>query len=138
MSRSSSGCFVPHCNSGYRTCKEKRSLFMAPKEDDRRKVWEGLIRRKDVRLKPSHKVCELHFEEHFIVKSWKHVIDGVVVEIPRDYPTLSNDAVPTKFPGYPKYYSNVKLPKKRPATDRTLANIANKRMKVCIIISLLN
>lgn len=30
-------CFVPNCNSGYKSCKEKCILFKAPKNDARKK-----------------------------------------------------------------------------------------------------
>ncbi|XP_067133577.1 uncharacterized protein [Centruroides vittatus] len=127
--KSKSGtCFVPLCKTGYRSCKEKKSLFLAPKDDNRRKDWEKLIRRSDLTLEPWHRVCELHFEEHFIIRNWKHIVKGEEVIIPRDVPILSVDAVPTKFEGYPKYYSNVSLPRKR--SNRNLSNNTNKKKKV--------
>ncbi|KAH7933399.1 hypothetical protein HPB49_012217 [Dermacentor silvarum] len=59
-------CFVPNCNSGYRSCKEARSLFRVPLEADRREEWSRNIKRGDRVLDESSIVCERHFVTRFI------------------------------------------------------------------------
>ncbi|KAH6926893.1 hypothetical protein HPB50_022662 [Hyalomma asiaticum] len=50
-------CFVPRCNSSYKSCSEKVSLFAAPKDSDRLKVWRHAIPRKDRELQTTDFVC---------------------------------------------------------------------------------
>lgn len=57
-------------------------------------------------------VCGRHFEERFVEKTYRHIINGEVVETPRDRPQLRADAVPTVFPDAPKYFTT-KAPIKR-------------------------
>ncbi|KAH8036175.1 hypothetical protein HPB51_018589 [Rhipicephalus microplus] len=63
--------FVPHCNSGYRSCKEARSLFRVPADVVKREAWSRLIKRADRELNDASAVCDLHFEVHFIERSFK-------------------------------------------------------------------
>lgn len=112
-------CFAPGCRTGYSGLKNapKLSLFGAPEDDERRHVWESNLHRADKPLEPSDAVCELHFEEKYILRHYVHVIDGKEVRIPRGKPSLSPDAVPTILPNVPKYLSKVpvreRLPRKR-------------------------
>ncbi|CAN8016951.1 unnamed protein product, partial [Ixodes persulcatus] len=105
-------CFVPGCNSGYRSCKEARSLFRAPLECDRRETWSRNIKRSDRELHDGSVVCERHFESRFIQRTFQTTINGEVAEVLRERPLLTPDAVPTIFPDAPKYISKP-LPKKR-------------------------
>lgn len=57
-------------------------------------------------------VCERHFEEKYVEKTFSHVIGGTVVEIPRDRAHLKDEALPTVFPDAPKYFTR-KAPTKR-------------------------
>ncbi|XP_049511172.1 uncharacterized protein LOC125939784 [Dermacentor silvarum] len=85
-------------------------------------VWQPELTRDSV-------VCERHFDESFIERTYRHVINGEVVEIPRDRPRLSDDAVPTLFPDAPKYFTK-KAPVKR--KDRNVCEQhgpAKKRQK---------
>lgn len=56
--------------------------------------------------------CERHFEPCFIEGTFKNVIQGEVIEIPRNLPQLVKDAVPTVFPDAPRYLSKP-VPQKR-------------------------
>uniref|UniRef100_A0A131YKK8 THAP-type domain-containing protein n=1 Tax=Rhipicephalus appendiculatus TaxID=34631 RepID=A0A131YKK8_RHIAP len=105
-------CYVPGCKSGYKSCKETRSLFRAPIEPERLAAWSRKIRRKDRPLSHACVVCDRHFDERFIERTFRTKINGEIVEIPRDRPLLAKDAIPTIFPEAPKYYTK-KLPKKR-------------------------
>ncbi|KAH9371262.1 hypothetical protein HPB48_009999 [Haemaphysalis longicornis] len=71
-------CFAPGCRTGYSGLKNapKLSLFGAPEDDERRHVWERNLHRADKPLEPSDAVCELHFEEKYILRHQVHVIDG--------------------------------------------------------------
>uniref|UniRef100_A0A224Z0E4 Protein containing THAP domain n=1 Tax=Rhipicephalus zambeziensis TaxID=60191 RepID=A0A224Z0E4_9ACAR len=100
-----STCFVPGCNSGYRSCKTKFSLFRAPKEPERLQQWARNIKRGGKTLDDACVVCERHFEPSFIERTFKIVIQGKVEEIPTDVPLLVKVAVPTIFPDAPKYLS---------------------------------
>lgn len=66
----------------------------------------------DKELSDNCGVCERHFEERFIEKSWQHVIGAEVVHVARDRPSLTDDAVPTVFPDAPKYFTK-RAPVKR-------------------------
>lgn len=59
-------CAVPGCKTGYRSTKEKWSLFTVPKNIERHKKWQAAI--PAIQLKPSYFVCEKHFEEKYILK----------------------------------------------------------------------
>ncbi|KAH6945607.1 hypothetical protein HPB50_009291 [Hyalomma asiaticum] len=124
-------CFAPGCNAGYVSARKqgkKASLFAVPVDDERRKAWERAIPRADNPLENNCIVCEAHFDERFIVRSYKHVINGEPVEIPRDRPTLTVDAIPTIFPNLPAYLSK-KLPPKR-KTVSSNGGATSKRRKV--------
>ncbi|XP_049274415.1 uncharacterized protein LOC119401942 [Rhipicephalus sanguineus] len=95
-------CFVPFCNSGYRSCKEKFSMFAAPKDDELLEKWRRAIpaipkRRRA--LQTNDYVCEKHFEPELVCKEWTaHYKGHVLVNVPRKRVILSRDAVPTRFP----------------------------------------
>ncbi|KAH8010042.1 hypothetical protein HPB51_024392 [Rhipicephalus microplus] len=107
-----STCFLPGCNSGYRSCKTKFSLFRGPKEPERLQQWTRNIKRDDKRLDDACVFCERHFEPSFIERTFKIVIQGNVEEILRDVPLLAKEAVPTAFSDAPKYLYKP-LPQKR-------------------------
>ncbi|XP_075732796.1 uncharacterized protein LOC142775331 [Rhipicephalus microplus] len=105
-------CFVPGCDSGYRSCSEKVSLFRAPTCQELFLKWARAIPRADKPLQENSAVCAKHFDERFIQREFRHIVNGVEVSIPRDVPLLRDDAVPTLFPNLPKYISKT-LPKER-------------------------
>ncbi|KAM7301545.1 uncharacterized protein ISCGN_017064 [Ixodes scapularis] len=98
-------CYVPGCKSGYKSCTVKASLFRPPKDAFRRVQWAQNIKRADKDLTSDCAVCERHFEEHFIDRTFRHIIGGEIVEMPRDRPQLKSDAIPTVFPDAPKYFT---------------------------------
>ncbi|KAG0436875.1 hypothetical protein HPB47_017715 [Ixodes persulcatus] len=49
-------CFVPRCTTGYKTCREKFSLFRAPKDEAQLNLWRHAIPRKDRRLEATDHV----------------------------------------------------------------------------------
>ncbi|KAH8035063.1 hypothetical protein HPB51_004304 [Rhipicephalus microplus] len=113
----SSTCFVTGCKGGYRPSLEKLSVFKAPKNPSRRQQWAHDIQRADKELTTDSVVCERHFYESFTGRTYRHVVNGEVVEIPPDRPSLSTDAVPTVFPDALKYFTE-KAPVRR--NDRNI------------------
>ncbi|KAK8758929.1 hypothetical protein V5799_003439 [Amblyomma americanum] len=106
-------CFVPVCQSGYRSSTESVSLFTASTDHARLVEWEKNIRREDRRLSSTAVVCEKHSESSFIERTFKITVNGIVNEIPRDKPRLKPDAVPTVFDAYPKHLVPPKSVKKK-------------------------
>ena len=115
-------CWAPGCKSGYRSqiTTEPRHFFCAPSNPVRLALWSRRIPRDGV-LTSKHFLCDLHFEERFIIKVYKHVINGQVVETERSKWSLTSDAEPTKFPNLPSYL-NKKIPKSRPCKIRNTKN----------------
>lgn len=123
-----SHCFVPGCTTGYKSNKNKLSLFLVPKDLSIREDWRKAIPRADKVLDETCCVCETHFEPNFIERHYRHVIDGKEVLTPRGKPLLKNDAIPTIFPNLPHYLSK-KLPKKRSIRERSV--VPSKKQKLC-------
>nr|XP_054931101.1 uncharacterized protein LOC126538992 [Dermacentor andersoni] len=101
-------CFVPGCTSGYvssKNCGRRVSLFSVPKEPERFKAWQCAVPCAGQVLNARSRLCELHFDEQFIVRYFTHMINGETVLIPRDRPVLTSDAVPTVFPDLLQYLS---------------------------------
>ncbi|KAH8026386.1 hypothetical protein HPB51_020370 [Rhipicephalus microplus] len=126
-------CFAPGCRSGYPGHRvengRKISLFSAPKDEDRRKVWERNLKRKDKPLTDTSAVCEKHFADHFVVRDYVHIIGGKEVRIARGKPGLTANAVPTFLPDLPAYLSrSVKKP--RPERKRCLVSTSGSAKKV--------
>ncbi|XP_077497729.1 uncharacterized protein LOC144108345 [Amblyomma americanum] len=111
-SRRQSHCFVPGCTTGYKSCKEKLSLFGVPKDEELSLKWQRNIPRADKPLVRNAAVCKLHFDPQFVLRHFEHNIQGKTVRLERSRPVLQPDAVPTKFPNVPKYLSKP-VPKKR-------------------------
>ncbi|KAH7964173.1 hypothetical protein HPB51_027589 [Rhipicephalus microplus] len=107
-------CFVPFCNTGYKSCKEKFSLFKPPNDEARLEAWRRAIPRKDRVLQRTDRVCEKHFASRFILKTWSAGIDGHVLMSGTRRAGLSKDAVPSIFEGAPSYLSRkIKSPRKQ-------------------------
>ncbi|KAH6919596.1 hypothetical protein HPB50_029417 [Hyalomma asiaticum] len=107
-------CFVPFCNTGYKSCKEKYSLFKPPNDEARLEAWRRAIPRKDRVLQRTDRVCEKHFASRFILKTWSAGIDGHVLMSGTRRAGLSKDAVPSIFEGAPSYLSRkIKSPRKQ-------------------------
>ncbi|XP_065304930.1 uncharacterized protein [Dermacentor albipictus] len=109
-------CFVPLCEGGYKSSAEKVSLFRAPADPVRLQEWARNIKRGDKVLDNTCVVCSRHFDERYIQRTFKHVINGDVVELERERPALTDDAVPTIFPDAPSYLTKP-VPKKRKERD---------------------
>uniref|UniRef100_L7LZA0 THAP-type domain-containing protein n=1 Tax=Rhipicephalus pulchellus TaxID=72859 RepID=L7LZA0_RHIPC len=87
-------CFVPGCKNDSR---QKLSLFAVPSDEERFQVWQQALSGNGKRLEKKCVVCERHFESQYVCKTYRHTINGELVEIPRNRPLLMPDAVPTRF-----------------------------------------
>ncbi|KAH7986465.1 hypothetical protein HPB51_026665 [Rhipicephalus microplus] len=112
-------CFVPLCKGGYKSFKEKVSLFRAPADAVRLQEWARNIKRGDKVLDETCVVCSRHFDDCYIQRTFKHVINGEDVEFDRERPSLTPDAVPTIFPDGPAYLTKP-VPRKR--KERNIAD----------------
>ncbi|KAH8024529.1 hypothetical protein HPB51_025218 [Rhipicephalus microplus] len=112
-------CFAPGCSSGYVSARKSGrqvSLFSVPKDPERFKAWHRAVPRADKPLEATSLLCELHFDEQYLVRFFTHTINGETVRIPRDRPKLTDNAIPTVYLNVPAYLSK-KPPQKR--TSRT-------------------
>jgi hypothetical protein len=96
-------CWAPGCKTGYRSnINSDRHLFSVPA--DKCLEWSQKIPR-DGQLTSKHYICDIHFEEHFITKSFETAVGGQSVAVLRERWRLTSDAVPTIFPNIPSYLS---------------------------------
>lgn len=77
--------------------KQRLSLFAVPADDERFEVWKRALSGFGKTLEKKCVVCEKHFESRFICRTYKHMINGQLVEIPRNRPSLLPEAVPTRL-----------------------------------------
>lgn len=91
------------------------------------RMWQRAILRAGKQLDRSPVLCELHFEERFIVRHYTHIVNGQEVKIERGWPRFTDGAVPSFFINTPAYLSR-KLPQKRQSrTSR--GEVLGKRLK---------
>jgi len=121
--------------SGYRSSLNsgsKRHFFSVPA--NKCADWNRRIPRHGV-LSTKHYLCDLHFEEHFLVKADILNIGGKAESFPRLRWSLTDDAIPTLFPNIPKYLSKrivVRPPRKQTFVDddRNAANVSSFECKL--------
>lgn len=107
-------CFVPGCTSGFKSNPQKRHYFAPPRDPQLLGRWTRAIPRADKVLTKTCKVCDVHFQEADIVKTYKHVINGETVEIDRETWALKSDAVPCLSPNRPSYLSSQRKKRRSP------------------------
>ncbi|KAL3192662.1 hypothetical protein MRX96_058883 [Rhipicephalus microplus] len=114
-------CCVTGCSSGYRSNKEKASLFCFPSSAELREKWKRAVPRLEAGgfsfESKNVRVCEKHFDASDVVRTDEHIVNGVVVSLQRERPRLRTNAVPRIFDGLPAYLTKPK-PRSRPATQR--------------------
>ena len=110
---------MPGCKTGYKSCKEKRSLFRAPKDPVELEKWRKAIQRADRILSCKDCVCELHFAPEWVSRSYEVVVRHEVCRIPRGCSMLLKGAVPHIFPNLPSYLSTTIASKRRPLRRET-------------------
>ncbi|KAH7973296.1 hypothetical protein HPB52_023361 [Rhipicephalus sanguineus] len=92
------------------------------------------VPRADKELTATSTVCDLHFHQQDILKTYVHVIDGKSVEIPRGKWSLAKDAVPKVFPNLPAYLSKPPEKKRKPRckSAKRPADQASEQRQDCI------
>ncbi|XP_034242914.1 uncharacterized protein LOC117646216 [Thrips palmi] len=103
-------------------CKKRRSVGLEGSLQEMLDKWEKKISRGGGwKMGPKHTVCELHFEKKFIVETHDILIDGTNLSQRREKKSLTKDAIPTVFDGYPTYM-NKPLPKKRKSPQKIVSS----------------
>jgi len=83
-----------------------------------RKIWEAKISRKDWKMKPTHRLCELHFRQEDIITGFEHPLLGPS----RQKKLLKPDAIPVLFS-----HKSMPPPKRKPPTHRKPSSPAKKQ-----------
>ncbi|KAE8739209.1 hypothetical protein FOCC_FOCC015300 [Frankliniella occidentalis] len=78
-------------------------------------------------MKPTHTVCELHFDESYIIRPKPLIVGGIDISPQGGKLKLVPHAVPTILNGYPKYMIP-KVQSKRSATER-VSEVPKKRRR---------
>ncbi|CAN8000196.1 unnamed protein product [Ixodes hexagonus] len=123
-------CFVPWCDTGYKSCRQKYSLFSAPKDPGRLQLWRQAIPREDRAILPSDYVCERHFEPRFVSKTWTKEYNGYIVASAPRRASLTDDAVPSIFPERSAYPLNPARHRKR-ATASQCVDVPKRKHVRC-------
>ena len=118
-------CCVPNCNTGYRSNKseEKVSLFRFPLDKNMRVLWVRAIPRENLIITTSSRVCAKHFNNNDFQTTSSDLCESRRKK--RDKQQLKKlrlkaTAVPSTFPGLPKYLSK-QIPVKRSTISSTLS-----------------
>lgn len=126
-------CWAPGCTSGYRSNNDKRHFFKVPSDSERLTAWKRHIPREG-NLLTKHSLCDLHFEDQFLLKKYVHIINGEKVEMDRGKWELTKDAVPTLFPNLPKYLSS-KAPKSRKRRTCVIQDVEAKANATIVAVT---
>ncbi|KAM7301346.1 hypothetical protein ISCGN_016865 [Ixodes scapularis] len=134
-------CCVTGCSSGYRSNKEKASLFCLPSSAELREKWKRAIPRLEAGgfnfESKNVRVCENHFDVSDVVRTDEHIVNGVVVSLQQERPRLRTDAVPKIFDGLPAYLTKPK-PRSRPAIQRQRAKRRRELSPECAAVECQN
>lgn len=96
-------CCVPYCRSNYRATNQYVSVFQFPKDEIRKQLWVQQINRDFTPTRHSV-VCIKHFEDRFIIRDDRRVMDdGSILFVRRKVPALTKDGYPTIFNDVPLY-----------------------------------
>lgn len=85
-------CFVPLCDAKNKN-SGKRMMFLPPKDEAIFNSWVEVLPKKRP-FKKIDRVCEHHFDESDIIKTWDHIINGKLHRLDRGKPKLKCNAVP--------------------------------------------
>ncbi|KAH6923736.1 hypothetical protein HPB50_005803 [Hyalomma asiaticum] len=88
-------CFVPNCNSGYKSCAEKVRTFKAPAGPERLQEWARAIGWVDRDLTTCDYVCEKHFPSEMVSRRKYYAELGGAVIL--DQPKTSSGLQSTMF-----------------------------------------
>ncbi|KAK3918872.1 DNA transposase [Frankliniella fusca] len=130
-------CVAYNCKSGYDSDRNHRKANGLPQLTQFRappgmlEKWEAAISRGgNFKMKPSHTVCELHFDDSFIIKPKPLLVGGIDISLHGGKKSLAPNAIPTILEGYPKYLIP-KLPSKRSCSvPRKKSDLPSKKIKL--------
>lgn len=114
---------MPKCNSGYDSCKEKVSVFQAPKDAKLFSQWKNAVlpfARSDRPFTEKDFVCEKHFKDSDIIRTWTSIdkkTKKVAMTVKLQRHRLKHGSIPSLF-------SNGLQEKKRPL-DRSESQNSN-------------
>lgn len=112
-------CCVPGCRTGYRSSKEKASLFSLPSNREQRDMWKRAIPRQEAGAfsfeSKNVRVCAKHFDPTDVIRADGFVIRGQFVSLQRDKVRLRAEAIPRIFENLPAYLTK---PKARSRSQR--------------------
>ena len=92
-------CVAPGCDYRRGNFDGKRSLFLFPRDPEQRRRWLKSIPRADYQPSKNAQICEVHFEERFIIRQDSAMRpDGTILTCKRGKPKLANEAISTRFP----------------------------------------
>ncbi|XP_035205490.1 uncharacterized protein LOC118180519 [Stegodyphus dumicola] len=129
----SATCFVPRCNTGYTSVRQKNkslgiknpSILRAPKDPVLLDKCRHAIPRADRILSEKDDVCEHHFAVSDIKRFYEtKLFDGTIFKLEMGRPRLQEGAIPSIFPNLPSYLSKPSRKRKAPAAR----NVPVKRM----------
>ncbi|ESO09966.1 hypothetical protein HELRODRAFT_167798 [Helobdella robusta] len=88
-------CRLPNCTSRYTREKieSKRHFFKVT--SNKLHPWNEKLKRIG-HLKLGDVICDLHFEEKYILKNFSTTVNGTLIEIERGKWSLTEDAIPSK------------------------------------------
>ena len=73
-------CVCVKCKSGYKSCSEKVSFFIVPKNKKIIKSWQIAILRDDRKFNRGDAICEKHFKPEDILRERiPYASDGITV-----------------------------------------------------------
>lgn len=126
-------CYAPGCQTGYVHVKgaPKPSLFVVPRDERLRRLWENNLHRADKPLEDTSAVCELHFEPRYVIRDYVHTIGGKEVRIPRGRPMLSSDAVPTILPNFLSYLTKKAVKERPPRKRKSESHASPVKRRLC-------
>ncbi|XP_035216223.1 uncharacterized protein LOC118189672 [Stegodyphus dumicola] len=135
MSNSCSAtCFVPGCNTGYTSVRQKNkslgiknpSIFRAPKDPVLLNKWRHAIPRAYRILSEKDVVCEHHFAESDVKQFYETKLsDGTIFKLEMGRPRLQEGAIPSIFPNLPSYLSKPSRKRKAPPARNVPVNKKN-------------
>lgn len=75
--------------------------------------------------------AKMPFDDRFIIRMYKHVVNGETIEIPCDRPFPTPDIILTVFPSVPSYLSKKLPPKRKTAAHGGVPQKRRKDDSIC-------
>ncbi|XP_077518091.1 uncharacterized protein LOC144128519 [Amblyomma americanum] len=124
-------CCAPGCRSNYDGGPSVR-VYKFPADETQRAAWTKAISREDFVPTKHTVVCEKHFQTSDFVRFATYTDEntGNVIEVPLQRVRLKPAAVPSVFPGCPKYLSQPPSSREAPAEKKARLEAASLRKAI--------